>query len=93
MLTQDCPECPWGVPVGRLSPGTQQSPDLVAAASHEEGCPSCLPFQGSGRPYTGLPKGTSNSCAPRWVCFKSKLIELVLSYVITAKYVCIVALC
>ena len=50
MFTQDCSECPWAVQAGRVSPGMQQSPDLVAAASHEEGCPSASPSRGARDP-------------------------------------------
>lgn len=41
-------QCSWSVQASRVSPGTQQSPDLVAAASHEEGCPSASPSRGAG---------------------------------------------
>lgn len=53
----------------------------------------CLPLQGSWTLCIGLPNSTGNSCAPRWVWFKSKLIGLVLVYVITATYICTAALC
>lgn len=93
MFTQDCPECLLGCP-GR------QVQSWHAAKPRPGGCCQlwgrvsyCLPFQESRRPSTGLPKSRSNSCAQGWVCFKSKLTELALVYVITAKYICIAAIC
>lgn len=50
MFTQDCPECLLGVQAGRFSPGTQQSPDLVVAASCEERCPIASPSRRAGDP-------------------------------------------
>lgn len=88
MFTQDCPSV---LGVSRWAGSAlAHSPDLMVAASHGEGCPGATRAED---PALVSQRAQAMTALLRSVCFKTKLMELVLAHVITAKYICAGAPC